>query len=64
MSCRMGRQYIHTPAMDDLAARGMLFTRAYSSNPLYIPWRNSVFTTCDNAGTCQFIGTGMRFTCK
>ncbi len=44
MSCRMGRQYLHTPAMDGLAARGMLFTRAYSSNPLCMPYRNSVFT--------------------
>ena len=44
MSCRMGRQYIHTPAMDSLAARGMLFTRAYSSNPLCMPLRNSLFT--------------------
>ena len=44
MSCRMGKQYINTPAMDSLAARGMLFTRAYSSNPLCMPWRNSVFT--------------------
>ena len=44
MSCRMGPQYLHTPAMDGLAARGMLFARAYSSNPLCMPWRNSVFT--------------------
>ncbi len=44
MSCRMGRQYLHTPAMDGLAERGMLFTRAYSSNPLCMPWRNSVFS--------------------
>ena len=44
MSCRMGRQYLHTPTMDGLAARGMLFTRAYSSNPLCMPWRASVFT--------------------
>lgn len=44
MSCRMGKQYLHTPNMDALAANGMLFTRAYSSNPLCMPWRNSVFT--------------------
>jgi arylsulfatase A-like enzyme len=44
MSCRMGRQYLHTPAMDGLAARGVLFSRAYSSNPLCMPYRNSVFT--------------------
>ncbi len=44
MSCRMGSEYIHTPAMDKLAAEGMLFTRAYSSNPLCMPLRNSLFT--------------------
>lgn len=44
MSCRMGKQYLSTPVMDGLAARGMLFTRAYSSNPLCMPLRNSLFT--------------------
>ncbi len=44
MSCHMGSRYIHTPAMDSLAAEGMLFTRAYSSNPLCMPLRNSLFT--------------------
>jgi arylsulfatase A-like enzyme len=44
MSCRMGKQYLSTPVMDDLAAGGMLFTRAYSANPLCMPLRNSLFT--------------------
>jgi choline-sulfatase len=44
MSCRMGRQYLSTPAMDSLAARGAVFTRAYSVNPLCVPSRNSIFT--------------------
>ncbi len=44
MSCRMGRQYLHTPTMDALAAEGMVFTRAYSANPLCMPLRNSLFT--------------------
>lgn len=44
MSCRMGTQYINTPAMDSLAAGGMFFTRAYSSNPLCMPLRNALFT--------------------
>ena len=44
MSCRMGSRYINTPAMDGLAANGMLFTRAYSSNPLCMPLRSSLFT--------------------
>lgn len=39
----MGDQYIHTPALDGLAKRGRLFTGAYSSNPLCMPWRNSAF---------------------
>lgn len=69
MSCRMGRQYLHTPAMDSLAARGRLFTRAYSSNPLCMPYRNSVFTglyphrtgVMENATPPGFAGA--RFTC-
>jgi len=44
MSCRIGEAFIHTPTMDRLARTGILFTRAYSSNPLCMPWRNSVFT--------------------
>src|SRR5512139_2830177 len=44
MSCRMGTRYLKTPAMDSLAAAGMLFTRAYSANPLCMPSRNSIFT--------------------
>ncbi len=44
MSCRMGKQYLNTPAMDALAADGMLFTRAYSPNPLCMPFRSSLFT--------------------
>ena len=44
MSCRMGRQYLHTPALDRLAAEGMLFTRAYTASPVCIPARNSMFT--------------------
>ena len=44
MSCRMGNQFINTPTMDRLAQKGLLFTRAYSSNPLCMPYRNSVFT--------------------
>ena len=46
MSCRMGNQYLNTPTMDRLAQSGMLFTRAYSPNPLCMPFRNSAFTGC------------------
>jgi len=44
MSCRMGKRYINTPAMDNLAETGMVFTRAYSPNPLCMPMRASLFT--------------------
>ncbi len=44
MSCRMGREHIHTPAMDSLAERGMLFSRAYCVYPLCGPSRNSMFS--------------------
>jgi arylsulfatase A-like enzyme len=44
MSCRMGKQLINTPAMDSLAANGMVFTLAYTPNPLCMPARNSLFT--------------------
>jgi choline-sulfatase len=44
MSCRMGSDYIQTPAMDSLARTGTLFTRAYAPNPLCMPARNSIFT--------------------
>jgi choline-sulfatase len=40
----MGRQYLHTPAMDSLAKRGTVFTRAYAPNPLCMPARSSIFT--------------------
>ena len=43
-SCRMGDRYIKTSALDSLAAQGTFFTRAYSSNPLCMPARNSIFT--------------------
>ena len=44
MSCRMGKAFINTPAMDSLAARGVSFTRAYTANPLCVPARASLFT--------------------
>ena len=40
----MGREYIHTPNMDSLAASGTVFTRAYCANPLCVPSRTSMFT--------------------
>ena len=44
MSCRMGKKWLNTPAMDSLAAKGTLFANAYSPNPLCMPARNSIFT--------------------
>lgn len=44
LSCRMGDRYLKTPALDQLAARGTFFTRAYAANPLCMPSRNSMFT--------------------
>jgi arylsulfatase A-like enzyme len=44
MSGRMGGGFPKTPALDSLAASGMVFTRAYTPNPLCMPARNSIFT--------------------
>lgn len=39
-----GSQYYETPNIDRLAGRGMLFTDAYSANPLCSPTRASILT--------------------
>jgi arylsulfatase A-like enzyme len=44
LSCRMGDRYIHTPAIDSIAAQGMFFSRAYVANPVCIPSRAAIFT--------------------
>ncbi|WP_111708178.1 sulfatase family protein [Lutibacter citreus] len=44
MSCVMGNQYINTPNIDNLAKKGVMFTRAYSPNPLCQPMRTSMVT--------------------
>ncbi len=43
MSCA-GNPYLHTPALDRLAARGTRFERAYCTNPLCVPARFSLMT--------------------
>ncbi len=43
MSCS-GNPYLHTPAMDSLAQKGMRFERAYCTNPVCIPSRFSLMT--------------------
>ena len=44
MSFRMGNRCLNTPALDQLAARGTYFSRAYAPNPLCMPARNSIIT--------------------
>lgn len=43
MSCAQGREYLHTPHMDSIAANGMRFTRAYCANPICQPSRTATF---------------------
>ncbi len=43
LSCA-GNRYLHTPALDGLAARGVRFELAYPSNPVCVPSRMSMVT--------------------
>lgn len=43
MGCA-GNRHLHTPAMDSLAASGVLFERAYCTNPVCVPSRFSLMT--------------------
>ena len=43
MSCT-GNRYLHTPAMDSLAATGVRFEKAYCTNPVCLPARFSLMT--------------------
>ncbi len=43
MSCA-GNEYLHTPAMDSLAASGVLFDNSYCTNPLCVPSRAGMFS--------------------
>lgn len=43
MSCA-GNKYLHTPAMDSLAATGVRFKKAYCTNPVCLPARFSMMT--------------------
>lgn len=43
LSCA-GNRWLKTPALDSLAAAGMRFERAYSSNPVCLPARTSMVT--------------------
>lgn len=44
MSFFLGKRWINTPAMDDLASGGMVFTNAYAADPICAPSRNSMIT--------------------
>lgn len=44
MSWVIGKKYLHTPVMDEIAAKGTIFTHAYAANPLCVPCRTSIFT--------------------
>jgi choline-sulfatase len=44
LSFFMGKKWLNTPAMDQLASAGMVFTNAYAANPLCAPSRNSMIT--------------------
>ena len=44
MSWKLGKEYLNTPVMDEIASRGTVFTSAYSANPLCVPCRTSIFT--------------------
>jgi len=41
---RNGCNWVNTPAMDSLCARGVSFTESYSTNPVCSPARSSAFT--------------------
>jgi arylsulfatase A-like enzyme len=44
MSWRIGNIYLNTPVMDEIASKGIIFSKAYSANPLCVPCRTSIFT--------------------
>src|SRR5690554_6463560 len=39
-----GNPHVRTPALDNLAREGIIFTRAYTASPLCVPARTSLFT--------------------
>jgi choline-sulfatase len=44
MSYCLGKQWLNTPAMDQLASEGVVFHHAYAANPICVPSRNSLIT--------------------
>jgi len=50
-----GNSIIHTPNLDRLAKRGVLFTKAYSTCPVCIPARYTIRTGCEPYNTGFFM---------
>ncbi|MGN6164502.1 MAG: sulfatase family protein [Flavisolibacter sp.] len=44
MSYSLGKQWLNTPAMDQLASEGVVFNHAYAADPICVPSRNSLIT--------------------
>ncbi|HEU4982863.1 MAG TPA: sulfatase-like hydrolase/transferase [Acidobacteriaceae bacterium] len=44
VSYRVGKQYLHTPHIDCLAANGVAFNRAYCADPICVASRTAMFT--------------------
>jgi len=44
MSWRIGTKFLNTPVIDEIASTGIIFSNAYSANPLCVPCRTSIFT--------------------
>lgn len=44
MSYSLGKQWLNTPAMDQLASEGVVFNHAYAADPICVPSRNSIIT--------------------
>jgi N-sulfoglucosamine sulfohydrolase len=52
-----GNEVIQTPHLDSLAQRGVMFTRAFSSNPICTPSRAIMYTGQDGwANNCYYFG--------
>ncbi len=44
MSWKIGNKYLNTPTLDSIASSAVIFSNAYSPNPLCVPCRSSLFT--------------------
>jgi arylsulfatase A-like enzyme len=44
MSYSLGKEWLNTPAMDQLASEGVVFNHAYAADPICVPSRNSLIS--------------------